>query len=162
MSDSGSPSHDPEFETLLEHLRRSRGFDFTGYKRASLMRRVTKRMQTVGVQGFENYIDYLEVHPEEFGLLFDTILINVTAFFRKDLRRSVIFGRHDLVQDAPISRIDILVCRNTLMYFNAETQGRILDRFHFALNDRGALFLGKAETLLTYNNTFAAIDLARR
>ncbi|MFD1046321.1 substrate-binding domain-containing protein, partial [Kibdelosporangium lantanae] len=42
--------------------------------------------------------------------------------FRKDLRRSVIFGRNDLVQDAPISRIDLLVCRNTLMYFNAETQ----------------------------------------
>src|SRR5262249_16917675 len=40
--------------------------------------------------------------------------------FRKDLRRSVIFGRNDLVQDAPISRIDLLVCRNTLMYFNAE------------------------------------------
>ena len=46
--------------------------------------------------------------------------------FRKDLRRSVIFGRHDLIQDAPISRIDLLVCRNTLMYFNAETQARIL------------------------------------
>src|SRR5262249_28333444 len=49
--------------------------------------------------------------------------------FRKDLRRSVIFGRNDLVQDAPISRIDLLVCRNTLMYFNAETQSRILSRF---------------------------------
>ena len=42
--------------------------------------------------------------------------------FRKDLRRTVIFGRNDLVQDAPISRVDLLVCRNTLMYFNAETQ----------------------------------------
>ena len=46
--------------------------------------------------------------------------------FRKDLRRTMIFGRNDLVQDAPISRIDLLVCRNTLMYFNAETQSRIL------------------------------------
>ena len=54
--------------------------------------------------------------------------------FHKDLRRSVIFGRHDLVQDAPISRVDLLVCRNTLMYFNGETQARILARFHFALN----------------------------
>ena len=56
--------------------------------------------------------------------------------FRKDLRRTVIFGRNDLVQDAPISRIDLLMCRNTLMYFNAETQARILGRFHFALNPR--------------------------
>jgi two-component system CheB/CheR fusion protein len=55
--------------------------------------------------------------------------------FDKDLRRSVIFGRHDLVQDAPISRINLLVCRNTLMYFNTEAQTRILARFHFALGD---------------------------
>ena len=44
--------------------------------------------------------------------------------FQKDFRRSVIFGRHDLIQDAPISRIDLLICRNTLMYFNTETQAR--------------------------------------
>ena len=88
--------------------------------------------------------------------------VNDRYAFHKDLRRSVIFGRHDLIQDAPISRIDLLACRNTLMYFNTETQARILDRFHFALNDRGFLFLGKAETLLTYNNTFVPVDLKRR
>jgi two-component system CheB/CheR fusion protein len=257
-----------EFEQLLEYLRRSRGFDFTGYKRTSLMRRVNKRMNTLAITSYAGYTDYLEVHPEEFGRLFDTILINVTAFFRdpsawqavqeqvtprilagkragdpirvwsagcasgeeayslaivlaealgieafrdrvkiyatdvdeealararqasytarevagvpaellakyfeenngrfafhKDLRRSVIFGRHDLIQDAPISRIDLLSCRNTLMYLNTETQARILERFHFALHERGFLFLGKAETLLTYNNTFVPVDLKRR
>src|SRR5438270_2799155 len=62
--------------------------------------------------------------------------------FRKDLRRCVIFGRNDLVRDAPISRIDLLVCRNALMYFNAETQSQILRRFHFALDDAGFLLLG--------------------
>jgi len=46
--------------------------------------------------------------------------------FRGDLRRALIFGRHDLVQDPPISRIDLLTCRNTLMYFTAEVQGKIL------------------------------------
>jgi two-component system CheB/CheR fusion protein len=79
------------------------------------------------------------------------------SVFRPDLRRVVIFGRHDLVQDAPISRLDLLVCRNTLMYFNAETQARILDRFHFALNNTGILFLGKAEMLLTHANIFTPI-----
>jgi two-component system CheB/CheR fusion protein len=74
--------------------------------------------------------------------------------FRPDLRRAVIFGRHDLVQDAPISRLDFLVCRNTLMYFNAETQARILARLHFALNDTGVIFLGKAEMLLTHASLF--------
>ncbi len=82
--------------------------------------------------------------------------------FRKDLRRSVIFGRNDLVQDAPISRIDLLVCRNTLMYFNAETQTKILERFHFALAPRGMLFLGKAEMLLSHARIFEPLDLKRR
>ena len=45
-----------------------------------------------------------------------------------EFRRSVIFGRNDLVQDAPISHVDILLCRNTLMYFNADTQAQILSR----------------------------------
>ncbi len=45
-----------------------------------------------------------------------------TFEFKKTLRRCVIFGRNDLVQDAPISRLDLLACRNTLMYLTAETQ----------------------------------------
>src|SRR5205814_4378378 len=82
--------------------------------------------------------------------------------FRQDLRRSVIFGRNDLVQDAPISRIDLLVCRNSLMYFNAETQARIVSRLGFALKPDGILFLGKAEMLLNHVTTFQPLDLKRR
>jgi two-component system CheB/CheR fusion protein len=82
--------------------------------------------------------------------------------FRSDLRRSVIFGRHDLVQDAPISRIDLLVCRNLLMYLNAETQGHVLARLHFALNPGGYLLLGKAEMLLTHADLFAPVELKHR
>jgi two-component system CheB/CheR fusion protein len=256
------------FDALLEYLERTRGFDFTAYKRSSLMRRITKRIQMLRIESFNDYIDYLEVHPEEFGQLFNTILINVTAFFRdppaweslsreiiprilstkqpgdqirvwsagcasgeeaytlamvisealgieqfrqqvkvyatdideealnqarlasyspdrvegvpeellakyfenangryvfqNDLRRWVIFGRHDLIQDAPISRVDLLVCRNTLMYFNAEVQVRILNRFDFALNPGGYLFLGKAEVMLSRIAAFAPADLKRR
>jgi two-component system CheB/CheR fusion protein len=257
-----------DLETLLEYLKGNRGFDFLGYKRASLARRIVKRMHELGVSDYGDYVDFLEVHPEEFAILFNTILINVTSFFRdeaswdflnekvlpdlisrkgatapiriwsagcasgeeaytlamvfaellgpeafkervkiygtdvdedalscaragtynerdvenlpmhllgkyfhrndstyvfkKDYRRQVIFGRHDLIQDAPISKVDFLVCRNALMYFNAETQTRILARFHFALNEGGVLFLGRAETMLTHANTFAPIDLKRR
>lgn len=264
----GAMAPDPDFEALLLYLKETRGFDFTGYKRSSLMRRVNRRIDQVGVATYADYLDHLQVHPEELTALFDTVLINVTGFFRdpeawdylrekiipvvlrnhgagtpirvwsagcasgeeaytlaiilaealgpdefgrrakiyatdlddeglsqarqatyterdvrtvppellkryfdavgswyvfhKDLRRSVIFGRNDLVQDAPISRIDLLVCRNTLMYFNAETQARILSRFHFALNDGGVLFLGKAEMLLSHKNLFQPIDLKRR
>jgi len=257
-----------EFEALLLYLKQSRGFDFTAYKRSSLMRRVLVRMNTAGIKTFPEYHDFLQVDPDEFTRLFNTILINVTSFFRdaqawaaiadnviptllqelgpadpvriwsagcasgeeaytlamlfaealgpeqfrdrvkiygtdvdeealsqarlgaydqraveevpppllekyfdrqndqlifnRELRRKVIFGRHDLVQDAPISRVSLLTCRNCLMYFNAEAQARILSRFHFALRDTGFLFLGKAETLLTHSINFGAVDVKRR
>ena len=60
----------------------SRGFDFTGYKRGSLERRFNRRMEAIGCGSYGDYLDYLEVHPEEFEELFDTLLINVTSFFR--------------------------------------------------------------------------------
>ncbi len=83
-------------------------------------------------------------------------------FFRRDLRRQVIFGRNDLTHDAPISRIDLLVARNTLMYFNAETQATVIRRFHFALAYPGYLFLGKAEMLLNHADRFQPVDLRKR
>src|SRR3712207_178983 len=257
-----------DLDAVLEYLKTARGFDFTGYKRASIGRRIAKRLEAVGVSSHAEYLDYLQVHPDEFPVLFNTILINVTGFFRdaeawealradaiarvvrsrddrspirvwsaacasgeeaytiamllceelgedafrervkiygtdvdeealdearlatyslkqveqvpedlrsryfervderfafrKDLRRSLIFGRNDLVQDAPISRVDLLACRNALMYFNAETQSHILRRFHFALQPQGVLFLGKSEMLLTRGELFQPIDLKRR
>jgi len=82
--------------------------------------------------------------------------------FRTELRRAIIVGRHDLMRDAPISNLDLLVCRNTLIYFNAEVQSRILARFHFALNPIGFLFLGKGELLLTHTSLFHGIALKHR
>jgi len=265
---NGKQQVDPTFEALLDYLKRTRGFDFTGYKRNTLFRRVEKRLHDLKIKSFTDYLDYLEVHPEEFPVLFDVMLINVTSFFRDpsawdylaeqvipklletrgddapirawsaacasgeevftlaillaeslgwdafkervkiyatdvdedalaqarassytakdlkpvpedlrdkyfeqageryvfspDLRNSLIFGRHDLVEDAPISRLDLLACRNALMYFNAETQSRILAKFHFALNDDGYLFLGKAEMLLTQANLFVPTNMKAR
>ncbi len=253
-----------DFEALVEFLRASRGFDFTGYKRATLVRRVGKRAQELGFNSFAEYLDHLQVHADEFPLLFNTILINVTSFFRdppawehlktqvlpplrdtdgpvrvwsagcatgqeafsiaillhdllgpeefqrrvkvyatdvdedalaiarngyhqRDLegvpeefrdkyfeqigtrvavrpavRGAVIFGRHDLIHDAPISRLDLLICRNTLMYFTAEIQTRILARFHHSLKPEGSLFLGRAEMLLTHGALFTPVDLRHR
>jgi two-component system CheB/CheR fusion protein len=257
-----------ELRPLLEYLKTNRGFDFTGYKRSSLERRIRKRMDAIGIQGYSDYEDYLEVHPDEFNQLFDAILINVTGFFRDraaweflaneaipllleetprdqpirvwsaacasgeeaytaavllaeamgeeefrrrvkiyatdvdedalntarhavfppkvtkdipeaylekyfepnttglmfrgDLRRTVIFGRNDLVQDAPISRVDLLISRNSLMYFTPETQARILTHFNFSLRDTGFLFLGKSEMLITHNDLFTPYNLKWR
>jgi two-component system, chemotaxis family, CheB/CheR fusion protein len=255
-------------EPLLHFIREARGFDFTGYKRSTLGRRIRKRMQDVGIDDFASYQDRLESDPDEFRSLFNTILINVTSFFRdpdawnylqqeilpeliakadpageirvwsagcssgeeayslavifaellgisecaervkiygtdvdeealrdaraglysakdlepvpaelrdryfepsndrflfrSDLRRRVIFGRHDITRDAPISRLDLLVCRNTLMYFNVEAQAQIVDRFHFALNEGGHLFLGKAEMLLSDGDRFEVANMRQR
>ena len=77
-----TPGGDDAFEHILEYLRQSRGFDFTAYKRTSLVRRVNKRMQAIGMDQYDQYLDRLQVHPDEFNALFNTILINVTGFFR--------------------------------------------------------------------------------
>jgi two-component system CheB/CheR fusion protein len=257
-----------DFEELVQYIKGNRGFDFTGYKRPSLQRRFQKRMQAVHVGSYSEYRLFLEQHPGEFIDLFNTILINVTAFFRDgvawdylqqeivpriveesegkpgirvwstgcatgeeayslamsfaeampaetfrervkiyatdvdeealadgrhgiyqaarldnvredlreryfdrveqryvvkaDLRRAVIFGRHDVVQDPPISRIDLLTSRNTLMYFMPDAQARILANFHFALRDGGFLFLGKSEMMLSRSSLFSPVDLKRR
>jgi two-component system, chemotaxis family, CheB/CheR fusion protein len=263
-----SDADDAAFAALLEFLKRTRGLDLTGYKRTSLERRFRRRMETVGCASFADYLDHLEVEPDEYARLFDTLLINVTEFFRdppawqhlrehvlpgllatkaadepvrvwsagcatgqepytlamvlaealgerdyaervkiyatdidedalakarhglytakeaesvppdlreryfepadrrlvfrKHLRRAVIFGRNNLVADAPISRLDLVVCRNTLMYFTAETQARVLRHFHFALRDRGVLMLGRSEMMLSHRELFAAVDLRQR
>ena len=259
---------DPNFERLLEFVRDTRGFDYTGYRRPTLMRRFQKRMQAVGAEDWAAYRQYLVQHPEEFVELFNTILINVTGFFRdratwdlveaeviprlleerpgdapirvwsagcasgeepytvamllaealgedafrrrvkiyatdidedalaeareasyslkdleqvppalreryfvpnhhgfafrNDLRRVVIFGRNDLHHDPPISRVDVLVSRNTLMYFGSEVQERILANFYFALSRGGFLIVGKAEALQNGRNFFTPYDLKRR
>lgn len=82
--------------------------------------------------------------------------------FNPILRRRVIFARHNLLEDAPISKLDLLVCRNTLMYFNQEAQVKILIRFHFALNNCGFMFLGKAETLVSHSFLFTPISIKHR
>ena len=63
-------------QALLEYLKSTRGFDFTGYKAASIERRLAKRLDTLGLGSYGDYLDYLEVHPDEFAVLFNTILIS--------------------------------------------------------------------------------------
>ncbi|HEX7512807.1 MAG TPA: CheR family methyltransferase [Candidatus Methylomirabilis sp.] len=256
---------DPGFETLLEHLKRYRGIDFSGYKQPNLIRRVVSRMRVAGVGDCVEYLAYLDEYPAEYTTLFDSILINVTGFFRDDaawgylrddlvpkllaskpaeepvrvwsagcasgeevytlailfaeavgpdafcrrvtlyatdvdaaaltqarqgaytdadlesipaalrtryfaksgsrhvfrldLRSGIVFGRQDVLRDAPISRVDLLVCRNTLMYFDTEAQGRILARFRIALVEAGYLFLGKAELIPAHTDVFHPVNL---
>ncbi|PWC52451.1 CheR family methyltransferase [Azospirillum sp. TSO22-1] len=258
----------PEFEALIHYIQESRGLDFRGYKRTSLQRRIRRRMEEVGCEEFTTYHGILEADPQEFVALLNTVLINVTSFFRdaeawdvlrkevaphllarkgdrgpiriwsagcasgeepyslamlfaealgteafcnrvkiyatdlddaalntarhaiytprdvesvptpllekyfertnnhyvfqRELRKCVIFGRHNVVSDAPISRIDLLVCRNLLIYLESETQNVVLPRLHYALAGDGVLFLGKAETQLARSKMFEPVDLKSR
>lgn len=78
------------------------------------------------------------------------------------LRRKIVCGRHDLALDAPMSKIDLLVCRNVLIYLNYEIQAAVIVRFHFALNDNGVLFLGSAESLIESKNIFSSLSIKHR
>lgn len=64
----------------------------------------------------------------------------------KALRESVLFAVHDVLRDAPFARIDLISCRNLFIYLQTEAQQQVLETFHYALNDRGVLFLGASET----------------
>jgi two-component system CheB/CheR fusion protein len=82
--------------------------------------------------------------------------------FRRDIRRWCIFGSHNLTQAPPLSHIDLLVCRNVLIYFTSELQDRILTRFHYSIREDGFLFLGRSESLLARSRLFTPVQLKWR
>ena len=248
---------------LLQELAEQRNFDFRGYKEATLERRFRRRMFQLSLSGYAEYGDYIRKHPDEINELLNTLLINVTEFFRdppaweilrheilppllkrikpghsfrawsagcasgeepysiamllaerfgsrikdydvkiyatdideealntarrgeysldaarrvrpewrekyfhgqalrrvnREIRRLVIFGRSNLAQDAPISHVNLLVCRNVLIYFDSDLQKQILTRLHYALEPGGVLFLGKSESQLTNSQQFQRLN----
>ena len=82
QSDLGDSNGGAALEELLAHIRQTRNLDFTGYKRAQPVRRIEKRMQAVGVAGYAEYQRLPRGRTPTSSALFDTILINVTGFFR--------------------------------------------------------------------------------
>jgi len=80
----------------------------------------------------------------------------------KNLRDVVIFARQDLVQDPPFLRLDLVTCRNVLIYFQSELQARLLSIFHYALNPDGHLFLGKSESVFQQEGLFETVDKEAR
>lgn len=76
----------------------------------------------------------------------------------KSLRDMTLFARHDLVQDAPFVRLDMVSCRNLLIYFKPELQDRVIKIFHYALRNDSVLFLGKSESVGRLNDLFIERD----
>ncbi|WP_020652398.1 CheR family methyltransferase [Massilia niastensis] len=81
---------------------------------------------------------------------------------RKALRDQVLFARHNLLQDPAFSRLDLISCRNFLIYLNREMHRQLLQQFHFALNPGGYLMLGSAESVDAAADLFAPVDAANR
>jgi two-component system CheB/CheR fusion protein len=77
----------------------------------------------------------------------------------KQVRDVVVFALHNINKDAPFIKLDLLVCRNLLIYLNAELQRSLLPVFHYALNPRGLLFLGPSENITGYNGLFQPLDV---
>jgi two-component system CheB/CheR fusion protein len=76
----------------------------------------------------------------------------------KDIREMVIFAQQNLIMDPPFTKLDILSCRNLLIYLTPELQKKLLPLFHYSLNAGGILFLGNSETVGGFNDLFAALD----
>jgi two-component system CheB/CheR fusion protein len=75
-----------------------------------------------------------------------------------ELRKMVVFAQHNVLKDAPFTRLDLVSCRNLLIYFQPATQKRVLSLFHFGLKTGGALFLGPSETTGEVGDEFEPID----
>jgi two-component system CheB/CheR fusion protein len=75
-----------------------------------------------------------------------------------ELRQMIVFAAHDVIKDAPFTRVDMISCRNLLIYFQPSAQQKVLSLFHFALNRGGALFLGPSETVGPLLHDFESID----
>jgi two-component system CheB/CheR fusion protein len=85
-----------------------------------------------------------------------------TYAIHKDLREMCIFSAHNVIKDAPFSRIDLVSCRNLLIYLNGELQDRVIPLFHFSLRQGGYLFLGPSENITRHVKLFQPLDRKHR
>ncbi|BCM93958.1 chemotaxis protein methyltransferase [Abditibacteriota bacterium] len=251
---------------VLSFLHTRTGHDFAHYKRATVLRRIGRRLQVNSLEDLPQYVNFLRTHPGEAGALLQDMLISVTNFFRdpesfraldsyiprifrnrnaqetvrvwvpgcatgeeayslamllaeyaeslevapevqvfatdmdeqalrvaregiypatiaadvsperlrrffafdqgryrvkKEVRERVLFAPHNLLRDSPFSRLDLISCRNLLIYFSKEAQDRVFEVFDFALKPHGLLFLGGSESA-DDNSAFLVQDKKHR
>ena len=255
-------------DNLCTVLRDSTGHDLSRYKQTTLVRRIARRMQLLGLESAHDYLSRLRDDETECYALFRDLLINVTRFFRDKqqfdllaeeviqplvarttsqgeirvwvpgcssgeeaytiamlfadaarrqgknpyiqifatdiddkmleiarsatyplsalddvpqnfrdtyiiggtdkftiaphIRDMVRFSEHNLVRDPPFSKIDLISCRNVLIYFNDSLQRSVIPLFHFALTENGRLFLGSSEAIGRFDDLFETVDQSAR
>ena len=257
-------TEDQALRDILTQLRVHAGHDFTNYKRATVLRRVERRIDVNELHDLSAYARFMREHPEEARALLKDLLISVTNFFRdrasfealergiirrlfegkgagdqvrvwvagcatgeeaytmamllaecaeslpdapavqvfatdideravaharegfytlndaadvsperlrrfftkevggyrvhRKLRETVLFAHHNLIKDPPFSHLDMVSCRNLLIYLNRAAQERVMQVFHFALNPGGFLFLGTSESADGSTHLFMTVD----
>jgi two-component system CheB/CheR fusion protein len=101
-----------------------------------------------------------DVAPERLSRFFERI----DGGYRigKQIRDLVVFVKHNLTRDPPFAKLDLISCRNVLIYFDAELQRRVIPMLHYCLSKQGHLFLGKSETIAGFRDLFTAVDKEQR
>ena len=141
-----------------------------------LMEEVTAARKNCPVQVFATDIDEEALEFARQGIYPESIAADVAPerlskfFIRKDrgyqvtepVRKSVVFAVQNLITDPPFSKMDIISCRNLLIYLDAETQAKLIPLFNFALNPGGYLFLGKSEGIGGQNDLFDVVSKKAR
>jgi len=148
----------------------------TGEEAYSLAMPVIEKISTlrkdVKVQIFASDVDERALTIARNGVYPDSIAEDVSAarlkrFFTKEdhsycvtpeLRDTVVFANQNILADAPFSKLDLISCRNLMIYLTPDAQERVIQMFHFALNDGGTLFLGMSETIGNHDTFFEPLS----
>ena len=99
-----------------------------------------------------------DIPPERLARHFTLEAGSGTYRVRKQLRDLLIFSEHDLTRDPPFSKLDLISCRNLMIYLDGTLQERIIPLFHYALKPGGILYLGTSESIGEFDHLFEAID----
>src|SRR5262245_2233487 len=147
------------------------------YSLAIMLREQTEQNRSrVKVQIFATDIDEAALAVARAGRYPDTLLQGVSKqrlerFFtsegtsyviNKPIRDICVFSSHSVVRDPPFSRMDLISCRNLLIYLNSELQGHVIPIFHYALKPNGFLFLGTSENISQHGDLFTSVDKKSR
>jgi two-component system CheB/CheR fusion protein len=114
-----------------------------------------QNIETAGAGAYPESIA-AEVSPQQLERFF--VKRGSTFVVKNELRQCIVFARHNLLSDPPFTKMDLVSCRNTLIYFRAAAQERALKRLHYALNQHGYLFLGSSESLGPIQHDFTPIS----
>ena len=145
------------------------------YSLAMVFREVldpVKTLRNVNVQIFATDLDRRAIEKARLGIYPENIAADVSPerlrrFFvrddrgyrvSKDIRETVVFAPQNVLTDPPFTKVDIVSCRNLLIYLSGEVQKRLIPLFHYCLNPGGVLFLGTAETAGSFPSLFVPLD----